>query len=327
MQRVLLALTHVASQLLYRWLPPPPVGRLDAELLADACGVGDDPSELEAADWRAVLRWCVLEAPGLVAWFPNYARVHGDPDGSALARWAASHFSALRAAQGRYLTIDDPGYPELLRRISDPPLGLSVLGDELCLRGPAVAVVGSRKASALAMRESHALGRDLAAAGFVVVSGGAFGCDIAAHLGVLTSGTDPSPAVAVFAGGLESVYPRAHAHVFERLRRRRAALVSERLWSAYPRPLDFPIRNRIIAGLAPLLVVMQAARKSGAMITARQALDQGRDVGVLMHPPGDVRASGSAQLLAEGAVGFASAAECLEHALAAHAALTKAFPG
>jgi DNA processing protein len=311
----LIALCHVASQLLHRWSSPPVLGRLDGELVADATGVCDDPVELSVADWMAVLRWCVLEAPGLVPWFPRYVRIHGDPAGVRLAKTASEHFRALRAAGGGFLTIDDPTYPELLRGINDPPLALSVIGDELCLRRPGVAVVGSRKATALALRESYALGRDLAAAGVAVVSGGAYGCDIAAHTGALASGADPVPAVAVFAGGLGSLYPRGNAHVFALLARRRAALVSERLWAAPCRPPDFPTRNRIISGLAQLTVVMQAASKSGAMITARQALDQGRDVTVLMHPPGDVRASGNAELLNDGAVGFMTAAECVEHVL------------
>ena len=126
-----------------------------------------------------------------------------------------------------------------------------------------------------------------------------------------------SPAVCIFAGGLSSLYPRANLPVFRRLWHRHAALVSERLWESPCRPADFAARNRLIAGLSPLTVVMQAAVRSGAMVTARLALDAGRQVAVLRHPPDDVRADGSAALLESGAPGFATARELLSRLSAA----------
>jgi DNA processing protein len=146
----------------------------------------------------------------------------------------------------------------------------------------------------------------------VVVSGGAFGCDIAAHLGVLRGRFNPAPAICVFAGGLARLYPRANDRVFRQLLATGGVLVSERLWYASCRPRDFTARNRIIAGLSGLTVVMQAAQRSGALVTARLALDRGADVAVLHHPQDDVRARGSQQLLADGAVGFYTVHELLQ---------------
>jgi DNA protecting protein DprA len=315
MNRALFALTHVASQLLYKWLPPPQLSAIDLAFLSRACGpipIGDAAlAALSPADWRSILRWLLLEGGGMLPWFPRYAAAYADADGGVLVRQVHSHFQSMRSAAGLYLPYCDPRYPELLRAISDPPLGLSLRGAPELLAAPCVSVVGSRKASGLAMQVSFATGRALADAGYVVVSGGAYGCDIAAHQGVLASGLEPAPAIAVFAGGLCTLYPRGNAAVFERLAQRRAVFVSERLWEASCRPIDFSARNRIIAGLARATLVMQATHKSGAMITARQALDQGREVSVLSHPSGDVRASGSAQLVSEGARAFASPSEML----------------
>jgi DNA processing protein len=163
------------------------------------------------------------------------------------------------------------------------------------------------------MRESFELGRGLALMpGVAVASGGAFGCDIAAHHGVLDAGTRPAAAVVVFAGGLGCLYPRAHARIFAKLRERGAALLSERLWSAGCRPRDFAARNRIISGMAVRVFVMQAAARSGAAITARVATEQGREVSVLVHPERDVRAAGSRELLQDGAEPLASADEYLD---------------
>jgi DNA processing protein len=215
----------------------------------------------------------------------------------------------------------DKEYPPLLRNISDPPLGLSIRGELSLLYRPAISVVGSRKASAFAMRESFTLGRALGEHDIAVVSGGALGCDIAAHHGVLASGRDPAPAICVFAGGLARLYPVANDPIFRRLMARRAVLVSERLWASPCRPLDFTARNRIISGMSSLTLVMQAAQRSGALVTARRALDQGSEVAVLRHPEGDIRARGSEALLAEGAWGFSCASELIEHANLSEASL------
>jgi DNA protecting protein DprA len=304
--RMLHILTHVASQLSSRWLPPPIVPPFDELLwrreLASAPGL----TELTLADWRALVVFEAVQGRGALPWLPQWLSKH-DPTGDRLTR--AAHGLVRDAADGggRLVTLADDTYPMLLEVIPDPPLALTVIGRVELLKGPCESIVGSRQASALALRESFALGRRLAQAGVVVVSGGALGCDIAAHRGVLAAEREDAPAVLVFAGGLSKLYPQANARWFDELRARGAALVSERLWNAPCRPCDFRARNRIVAGLSRRTTVMQAARASGALITARLALDQGRDVAVLLHPAGDVRASGGGTLLAEGAAGIIGA--------------------
>ncbi len=224
---------------------------------------------------------------------------------------ARLHLEAVAANAATYVTWADERYPALLRLIRDPPLALTMRGDVGLLARPAVAVVGSRKASALAMRESFSIGQLLADRGILVVSGGAFGCDIAAHHGVLASSA-PESCVGIFAGGLAALYPAGNKRIFDKIQARGGLFVSERLWPAPSLPHDFPARNRIIAGLCPTTLVMQAAARSGALVTARLALDEGREVLALIHPPGDVRATGSETLIADGAQSFASGATLLK---------------
>jgi len=311
--RTLLALTYVAAQLTHRWLPPP----ADEE---DACALWErtwsglpELEKLGERVWLDLVAWAWSDGAAICPWTGGVERRYGGAGREALARAASSHFRALTAAEAGFLALSDPEYPALLRALTDPPLGLTYQGDVQLLSRSCVSVVGSRKASALAMRESFTLGRMLAEAGCVVVSGGAFGCDIAAHHGVLALGLLPVPAICVFAGGLARLYPRGNDAVFQRLGAGHGLFLSERLWEATCRPVDFSARNRIIAGLAPLTVVMQAARCSGALVTARFALDQGREVAVLKHPPGDVRADGSEALLIDGAMAFASATELIKN--------------
>lgn len=309
MLRVYYALSHIASQLIYKWLPPP----LDHAGLAnedpvDACL---QPEDLSEAQLRDLIRWERDRLDLRLPWLPLYMAKH-DPGGCLLAEAFVRFFARIRDLDANWICPVDAAYPPLLALITDPPMGLSVLGDPSLLTRPLVSVVGSRKASALAVRESFELGKGLATAGITVVSGGALGCDIAAHHGVLAAGIDPAPAACIFAGGLAQLYPRANDFVFRRLRAQRAALISERLWESHCVARDFHARNRIIAGMSGLTVVMQAAIASGALVTARLAGDQGRDLAVLAHPEGDVRASGSVALELDGASTFPTAAALIE---------------
>ena len=308
MTAVLYTLTHIASQLLHRWLPPPLISEVESadEQLDASMILG-----LEERDWLRLIHADQCRNEPALAWFSRYQK-YIDRDGLLLARTTHQHLRALTTAGGTYVPLCDPRYPIALRQINDPPMALSVCGDLQGFALPAVSVVGSRKASALAMHASFDLGRCLASKGFLVVSGGAFGCDIAAHHGVLASHLYPAPAACIFAGGLATLYPRANEPVFQRLRAQKALLISERLWTATCRPVDFMARNRIISGLGAITVLMQAATRSGALVTARLALDQGRDVAVMQHPVGDVRANGSAALLYEGAWGFDNAEDFLD---------------
>lgn len=301
-ERAAILFTHVVAQITNQWLPPPLFLPLDEAFSASSI---EAEAEL-GARWRAFLRWAALAADDVFPWLADYRRLV-DPSLEKALEAVTSHLARTQAAGGGVILYGDAEYPPLLTAISDPPLALSYLGDRTLLARPLIAVIGSRKATRRSLDESFVLGKRLAAEGRVVVSGGALGCDIAAHAGALAVAGTPALAVIVLAGGLARFYPARNDWYFRQLRLRQALFLSERLWLAPSRPRDFPARNRIISGLCQTTVVMQAAQKSGAMITARQALDQGREVSVLRHPPGDVRSSGSANLLADGAVGFADA--------------------
>ncbi len=220
------------------------------------------------------------------------------------------------ASQGAML-IDfyHSSYPSLLRNISDPPNLITALGSIELFERDAIAIVGSRKASAYALAQTHELALKIARRGQLVVSGGALGCDMAGHLGVLDSGFRPAPTVVVFAGGLAQFYPRYHQNEFAELQAAGALFVSERLWDYPARPFDFPVRNRIISGMAKQLLVMQAGERSGAKVSAVCAIDQGREVFVLVHPDGDVRATGSQLLIEEGAIPFESSEDFLNYSV------------
>lgn len=188
-------------------------------------------------------------------------------------------------------------YPELLNQISDPPLLLWVTGDPGLLNRPQIGVVGSRSASLSARRNAQTLGRDISRAGFVITSGGAAGIDGCAHEGALDAG---GQTLAVLGCGVDIVYPRHHRALFERIAGH-GALVSEHPLGTQPKPGHFPRRNRIISGLSDAVVVVEAAERSGSLITAEHALDQGRDVYAI---PGDINnpnAAGCHRLIQDGA--------------------------
>lgn len=193
------------------------------------------------------------------------------------------------------VTPIDAGYPEKLREMPDPPPALFV-GGELP-GGPAVAVVGSRKATVTGLETARHLGRALGRKGVCVVSGLALGVDAAAHEGSLAGG---GPTVGVLGCGIDVVYPKRNRGLFGRVRRS-GAIVSEYYLEEAPLAWRFPARNRIIAGLADVLVVVEAPEKSGALITARHALDAGRDVWAVPGPAGVPECRGSNRLLADGA--------------------------
>lgn len=199
-------------------------------------------------------------------------------------------------------------FPELLRNIADPPLGLFYSGDAGLLGQQAVAVVGSRRATAYGLYMAEKLGRELARAGITVVSGLARGIDTAAHRGALAGG---GRTVAVLGCGLDVVYPRENQKLFADIAGC-GALVSEFPPGTPPQPWHFPVRNRIISGLCRAVVVVEAGEKSGAMITAYLALEQGRDV---MAVPGQATSKmsrGPHRLLRQGARLVEDAGDILE---------------
>lgn len=204
-------------------------------------------------------------------------------------------YEKLRQKNVEVLTPEDAGYPERLLRIPDPPPALYVRG-KLPV-GPSVALVGSRKASPTGLDAARRISQALCERGVCVVSGLALGIDAAAHHGALAGG---GPTVGVLGCGIDVVYPRSNRGLFERVEQD-GALVSEYYLGEAPLPWRFPARNRIIAGLTDVLVVVEAAEKSGALITARHALESGRDVWAVPGPLEAAECRGSNKLLADGA--------------------------
>jgi len=199
----------------------------------------------------------------------------------------------------------EPDYPQRLRMIDDPPPLLAMRGNPAALGRPMVAIVGARNASAAGIRFAERLARDLAAADFIIASGLARGIDGAAHRASAASGT-----VAVLAGGLDHIYPPEHGDLAEAILAQ-GALVSEMPLGWEPHARDFPRRNRLISGLAVGVVVVEAAKRSGSLITARFALEQGREVFAAPGSPLDPRAEGSNGLIKEGATLVTEAADVI----------------
>lgn len=288
---------HVASQLTQHYYPIPngPVIPGSSEKFL---------STLNQTDWAHWIRE-LQETQGLPWLSPLLVSRPELTD--RIAFCCSAEIKVIKENKASLVLSNSTLYPPLLREISDPPHALTIRGDLSALAGPSVAIVGARKASGFALRESFLLGKSLSLKGYIVVSGGAMGCDIAVHQGVLAGGVRPAPIIVVFAGGLSATYPRINEHVFRRVVAEGGALVSERLWWSPPKPRDFAARNRIVSGLAPDVFVMQAGERSGALITARTALDQGREVWVMEHDANDVRAQGGRMLIEQGAKTFRGA--------------------
>lgn len=208
---------------------------------------------------------------------------------------AEAELEAAERIGARPIFTIEPGYPAALAAIEAPPPLIYAKGDEQLLARPAVAIVGSRLASAAGQQLTRQLAAGLGQAGYVVVSGLALGIDAAAHRAALDTGT-----IAVVAGGLDVAYPPQNADL-QRDIGERGCLISEQPPGFQPRGNDFPRRNRIISGLSLGVVVVEAARRSGSLITARRAADQGREVFAVPGHPLDPRAEGTNQLIKDGA--------------------------
>ncbi len=195
----------------------------------------------------------------------------------------------------RFVALREADYPARLQMIDDAPPLVAIRGHAAALTRPMVAMVGSRNASGAGLKFTQMIARELGEAGFVVVSGLARGIDAAAHKASLATGT-----VAVLAGGQDRIYPAEHASLVEAILPGGAAL-SEMPLGWEPRASDFPRRNRLISGLSLGVVVVEAARRSGTLITARYALEQGREVFAVPGSPLDPRAEGTNGLIKQGA--------------------------
>ncbi len=212
-------------------------------------------------------------------------------------------------ALGAQLLIHgETGYPRALLDLPDAPPVLWALGDVELLNRPAVAMVGARNASSLGVRMSRRLGQGLAEAGVVVVSGLARGIDAGAHAATLEAG---GGTVAVMAGGVDVVYPPENDALARDIADR-GCRISEHPPGLEPQARHFPLRNRIVAGLSRAVIVVEAAAKSGSLITAKAALEYGREVMAVPGHPFDARASGCNMLIRDGAALVRSASDVME---------------
>ena len=219
---------------------------------------------------------------------------------------ATRELAAVEAIGARLVALGEAGYPPALRDIESAPPLIAMRGSDDCLQRPTVAIVGSRNASIAGRKFAMQIARGVGEAGFTIASGLARGIDAAAHEAALASGT-----VAVFAGGLDRTYPPENADLAERIVASGGALVSEMPMGWEPRARDFPRRNRIISGLSLAVVVVEAASRSGSLITARRAADQGRLVFAVPGFPLDPRSGGTNALIREGATLVTSAADII----------------
>ncbi len=217
-----------------------------------------------------------------------------------------AEMKAARSAGAQLLVEGQATYPKTLTDIADAPPLLWAIGDVNLLTRRMIAIVGARNASSLGTRMAKRLAEDLVEEGFVVVSGLARGIDTAAHHGALTGGT-----IAVQAGGVDVIYPAENAQLTHDIAKNGLRL-SEMPMHMQPQARHFPARNRIISGLSEAVVVVEAAAKSGSLITARNALDQARDVLAVPGHPFDARASGCNMLLRDGATLVRNASDVIE---------------
>ncbi|WP_171131464.1 DNA-processing protein DprA [Ruegeria sp. HKCCA5014] len=225
-----------------------------------------------------------------------------------------AELKAAKAAKARLLCLGASDFPDALNDLSDAPPMLWALGDTSLLRNTAVAMVGARNCSSLGARMARGLATDLGGKGHVIVSGLARGIDTAAHMAALETGT-----IAVMAGGVDVIYPAESTDLAHKIAQHGLRL-SEQPMGVTPQARHFPRRNRIISGLARAVVVVEAAAKSGSLITARDALDQGREVLAVPGHPFDARAAGCNMLIRDGATLVRSADDVIE-ALPAQAEL------
>ena len=296
------AVLHVASQL---GAQLPSTLRSWAGTAAHSMGVYDD--------WISNIEGLTSLAP-LEKWVAKY---YDSPEKRAmLSDQIEMHLHVCATSGASYITA--PALYQFFPSLGEmpvPPLALTVLGNykKSSEATRTVAIVGSRRASCFSLSHSFDLGRVLADRSVSVVSGGAYGCDIAAHRGCLSSRVSEISATVVFAGGLGCLYPQSNVATFKNLVERGGILVSERLWYQQPRPYHFPIRNRLIAGMAKSIALMQASKKSGAMSTCRHAVDQGKSVFVLAPPPQDRTMDGNLELIFQGAPSFYSPTEFLRY--------------
>ena len=238
---------------------------------------------------------------------PEIARAAGVERYNTFCEEAArSELSRGADAGATLICYGSSEYPKALYDLADPPPLLWARGDISLLNKPSIGMVGARNASSLGGRTARMLASELSEQGHVIVSGLARGIDTSAHIASLEHGT-----IAVLAGGVDVIYPSENAHLARDISLK-GLLISEQPMGLAPQARHFPRRNRLISGLSIGLIVVEAATKSGSLITARNALDQGREVLAVPGHPFDARASGCNMLIRDGATLVRSAADVLE---------------
>jgi len=246
-------------------------------------------------------------AGAALAALPAIAQAAGVSQYSTFSHDAAQAELSLGRSKGaQLLCLGDPDYPAALAALTDPPPVLWAMGQTRVLEQPAVALVGARNASSLGLRTARKLAEGLGYHGFTVVSGLARGIDAAAHGAALKSGT-----IAVMAGGVDVIYPQENAALAAAIGDQ-GLRVSEQAMGLQPQARHFPRRNRLISGLSRAVIVIEAAEGSGSLITARDALDQGREVLAVPGHPLDARAAGCNQLIRGGALLVRDVADVIE---------------
>jgi DNA processing protein len=233
---------------------------------------------------------------------------------------AEDEIAATERLGGRFVALGEPDYPELLQHISGPPPLLTIVGGQRLDLRRTVGMVGARNASASGQKLTRILASELGAAGYVVVSGLARGIDAAAHQAALPSGT-----VAVLAGGLDRLYPAENIPLARAIVEQHGMLLTEMPLGWEPRARDFPRRNRLVSGLSLGVVVVEAAKRSGSLITARLALEQNREVFAVPGSPLDPRAEGGNALIQQGARLITSSSDIIDGLAVADPVRTQLF--
>ena len=267
-------------------------------------------SEQDRVDWLQLIRsenvgpstfWRLLETCGsanqALNSLPDFARRGGlkRKIRKCSTEDAEREFTAIKKLGGHFIAAGEPDYPKLLETIHAPPPLICVMGQKELLERLSIAIVGARNASAVGRRIAEDFARALGASGTAIVSGLARGIDTSTHRGSLETGT-----IAVMAGGVDAVYPLQNKSLYEQIKVK-GLLLSEMPLGHQAQARDFPRRNRMISGLAVATIVVEASMRSGSLITARFAAEQGREVFAVPGSPLDPRHQGTNALIRDGA--------------------------
>ncbi len=220
---------------------------------------------------------------------------------------AQDEIEQLDSIGARLVSISDADYPFLLKHIHSPPPLIAMRGQLSRNDNKTIAIIGARNASAAGRKLALTIAAELGEQNYLVASGLARGIDFAAHNGAMNTGT-----IAVFAGGIDQVYPKENAALAEEIIEHGGAHISEMAFGSMPRAKDFPRRNRLVSGMSRGVLVIEAALRSGSLITARYGLEQNRDIFAIPGSPMDPRAAGTNKLIKDGAKLVTGASDILE---------------